>query len=300
MKKLLHYIGSFLCLLSIWFLYQKIMPSFSLVMVALPLDLKTWLLFSLLCIAYACALNLLGLAWAKQLRFNGQDAQINQKISIYAQSQIAKYIPGNVFQYIGRSALASQYILDATVVLKSSLYEIISLVLSVLMIIALASQLPFEHILSQVIADYPQANILLFIISLIVIILGLVFIFNIQIKAFLAGYFYPYIVLALLFHLASASIFLALWGGVLKQPLSMETAYMLVFGYLVSWVLGFVTPGAPGGIGVREALFIVLVSNPVIESQVLLLVILSRVVTTLGDLLFFAEGLLIKKLKKNE
>lgn len=298
MKKLLHYIGVFLCLLSIWFVYQKLMPSLALVMAALPLELKALLLFSLLCIAYACALNLLALAWGKQLRFSGQDAQIKDKISIYAQSQIAKYIPGNIFQYVGRSALASQYHLDATVILKSSLYEIISLVLSVLLIIALASQLPFAPILSQLIADYPLPNAML-LISLMVIALGVIFIFYNKIKAFLAGYFYPYLWLALLFHLASASIFLALWVGVLQQPLSMQTAYMLVVGYLVSWVLGFVTPGAPGGIGVREAVFIVLVSNPLIESQVLLLVILSRVVTTLGDLLFFAEGLLIQKLKRN-
>lgn len=298
MKKLLHYIGVFLCLLSIWFVYQKLMPSLALVMAALPLDLKAWLLFSSLCIAYACALNLLALAWGKQLRFSGQYAHMKDKISIYAQSQIAKYIPGNIFQYVGRSALASQYHLDATVILKSSLYEIISLVLSVLLIIALASQLPFAPILSQLIADYPLPNAML-LISLMVIALGVIFIFYKKIKAFLAGYFYPYLWLALLFHLASASIFLALWVGVLQQPLSMQTAYMLVVGYLVSWVLGFVTPGAPGGIGVREAVFIVLVSNPLIESQVLLLVILSRVVTTLGDLLFFAEGLLIHKLKRN-
>lgn len=297
MKKLLHYTGVFLCLLSLCFLYSRLLPNLELVTETIPTCFKPWFTFILLSICYAAALNLLAFGWGKQLRFNGQNAKMQDKMSIYAQSQIAKYIPGNVFQYVGRNLLATQYRLDAAVVLKSSLYEIISLVLSALLIIVVASQWPFAPILSRFISDYPQANRML-VISLLLIGFSVLFIFSHRIKAFLAGYFYPYFWLALMFHLVSVSIFLALWVGVMQQPLSIQTGFLLVFGYLISWVLGFVTPGAPGGVGVREAVFIVLVSHPHIESQVLLLVILSRVLTTLGDILFFIEGLAIYKWRK--
>ncbi len=47
-------------------------------------------------------------------------------------------------------------------------------------------------------------------------------------------------------------------------------------------------PGSPGGLGVREAMFIFLLSQQYSLSEVALLPIIFRVLNILGDVLFFS------------
>ena len=46
-------------------------------------------------------------------------------------------------------------------------------------------------------------------------------------------------------------------------------------------------PGAPGGLGIREAALVALLGATVGESTVLLAAVMFRMITTLGDSLFF-------------
>lgn len=64
---------------------------------------------------------------------------------------------------------------------------------------------------------------------------------------------------------------------------------ILIFigAYAASWIIGFVTPGSPGGIGVREALLILILQMYISESQAVTLALVFRIITTLGDILFF-------------
>ena len=50
---------------------------------------------------------------------------------------------------------------------------------------------------------------------------------------------------------------------------------------------GFVTVGAPAGIGVREAAIILALSGTMGEPTAITVALLFRVLTTLGDVLFF-------------
>jgi len=45
-------------------------------------------------------------------------------------------------------------------------------------------------------------------------------------------------------------------------------------------------PGAPAGVGVRELVLLFLLKNVVAEAELLLAVVLGRLVTVMGDLLF--------------
>ena len=52
------------------------------------------------------------------------------------------------------------------------------------------------------------------------------------------------------------------------------------------------TPGAPGGLGVREAVLVTLLTGAVLgPSESLLVAVLLRAVTIAGDLLFFLTSL---------
>ena len=56
----------------------------------------------------------------------------------------------------------------------------------------------------------------------------------------------------------------------------------------LAWVAGYAVPGAPAGLGVREAVLLAGLSLMVGEAHAVVVVLLLRVVTTLGDGLLFA------------
>lgn len=65
----------------------------------------------------------------------------------------------------------------------------------------------------------------------------------------------------------------------------MEPAYRL-FCYRLARRFSY--SGAPAGLGVREAVLLVLLGTTAHQETLLLAVLLSRIITVFGDLLFFA------------
>jgi uncharacterized membrane protein YbhN (UPF0104 family) len=59
-------------------------------------------------------------------------------------------------------------------------------------------------------------------------------------------------------------------------------------GFSLAWVVGFVVPGAPGGIGVREAVFVSLFAPTLGAGIAANLAIALRLITTLSDVVTFA------------
>jgi len=56
--------------------------------------------------AYTLSAFLLSVAWLVLLRCSGESgAPVRPSMSIYARTQLAKYIPGNVFHFIGRHVM---------------------------------------------------------------------------------------------------------------------------------------------------------------------------------------------------
>jgi uncharacterized membrane protein YbhN (UPF0104 family) len=60
--------------------------------------------------------------------------------------------------------------------------------------------------------------------------------------------------------------------------------------YTLAWVAGYVVVFAPGGLGVREAVFVWLLSGSVGQSAALSVAVASRVVTLLADVLMGTTG----------
>jgi glycosyltransferase 2 family protein len=70
---------------------------------------------------------------------------------------------------------------------------------------------------------------------------------------------------------------------------------MLGGSYILAWLVGLVTPGAPAGMGVRELVLLFLLSDQLSETVLLLAVILGRMVTVTGDLFFFILIVFIRR-----
>jgi hypothetical protein len=69
---------------------------------------------------------------------------------------------------------------------------------------------------------------------------------------------------------------------------------MLKFGsiYAIAWTLGLVTPGSPGGIGVRDAVLVAQLSPLIGASHALTLSLGLRAAAVLGDVLFYLTSFL--------
>jgi hypothetical protein len=68
---------------------------------------------------------------------------------------------------------------------------------------------------------------------------------------------------------------------------------------VVSWLIGFVTPGAPAGIGLRELSFFALLAGAYPDQVVILAAAAARIVTMAGDGIACLIGLAMKRHDKD-
>ena len=65
---------------------------------------------------------------------------------------------------------------------------------------------------------------------------------------------------------------------------------VVVGAFGLAWIAGFLIPGAPAGLGVREALFVALIAPEVGAGAALACAILHRLVTAIADLVVALGG----------
>lgn len=93
--------------------------------------------------------------------------------------------------------------------------------------------------------------------------------------------------LYLLFFILTSIVFVIIARQVSGQAIHWTSTGPIVVLFSVAWVIGFITPGAPGGIGVREALLLFLLTPVIGEEVSLRTAFWFRGVTILGDGFFF-------------
>jgi hypothetical protein len=61
--------------------------------------------------------------------------------------------------------------------------------------------------------------------------------------------------------------------------------------FSLAWAIGFVTPGAPAGLGVREGAMMFMLSGMAPEDATLLLITAARIATLAADAVWFTVGI---------
>ena len=98
----------------------------------------------------------------------------------------------------------------------------------------------------------------------------------------------------LLLQAISGGIFVILLDVIARESQFSPQIWLLIGGsYIIAWLVGLVTPGAPAGAGVRELILLLLLKSIVKEADLLVAVALGRIITVLGDVLFFMMAFLI-------
>jgi uncharacterized membrane protein YbhN (UPF0104 family) len=273
LRRALHWGGSGLALIGVVFV------GFRLHSYWLDLDLSrvtplAWSFIAVLSVIYGAANLLLALAWWHLLRQLGASATRLGSTRIYGMSQLAKYVPGNIFHLAGRQALGMAAGISAGVLAKSTIWELGS--------IAVAGALFGWMILPLLSPGFPEAASVILMLGSAVLIGGLLR----QVAGRQPAWSFIW---QMLFLLVSGAVFVALLE-LIADGERLGVRYWLTIGsaYIVAWLVGLVTPGAPAGVGVREMILLLLLKGLVAEMDLLMAVLLGRVVTVVGDLLFFA------------
>jgi len=201
----------------------------------------------------------------------------------YAKSDISKYLPGNVFHLLSRQTFASKIGVTQVEMAKVSLYHTIALIVSTII----------SSTLFIIFIDNLDNNIkILMGLSSLGVILGFYFIFPLikkEIKIL------TIILLTISIALQGVMLSLIIYWQV--DSLDTSEFFKIASIYIISWLIGFVTPGASGGLGVREGAFLAIsnfinlnISNDIILFSILLV----RLINILVDILMFLSTFLIK------
>jgi len=214
-------------------------------------------------------------------------------IKIYLRTNIAKYLPGNVWHFYGRIKAAIDAGVSPGTATLSVLLEQLLMAASGLLV-ALISALPIQ-------AGLPDPFRWLGFVGLAAVLLGVhPWILNpliqwaSRLKAKAKGFatvdtstfrMKRYPLLPLLGEMGFLSLrgigFLFTWQAV--QEVNPSQIFLLLGAFSLAWLLGLVVPGAPGGIGVFEASAIALLDRSFSPGLILSAVALYRLVSILAE-----------------
>lgn len=229
---------------------------------------------------------------------------------VYTKSNLLKYLPGNVFQYVGRNQLASKMNISHIQVAAATVLDV---AVNVLAGIILASiYLLKNNLLSDFFTDLPIALALGLCLLFILFITLLFYIFRNKIQPLLKKYRYLFtkstikgLFICLAYYivtmLVQSLLFIAVLVYVVGVSLDLNLFLSLFSAYTFSWLVGFVTPGAPAGIGIREAVMAGATGGLINEGTITFAMVIFRVLTTLADgiafLLVFGYSKFVSKKK---
>lgn len=237
------------------------------------------LVLALLTASYVLGNSLLAMAWNQLLGHYGVYESPNWVFKTYFVSQIAKYVPGNIFHLGSRQVFGVARGLPGVTVAKTQVWELLLLACSG----AIASLMLTLLALGKV----TQTGWIL-ITMITALVCSYLIIRSVLGRKIAWSWLYYSLYLAF-----SSVSFLIIFHGFANVELSFLASLFICTAFIVAWFVGFAMPGSPAGLGVREVTLLTLLSDYAAEPLLMLVILVSRFVSAAGDLLSFFVGSLI-------
>ena len=300
-SKITERIGSVMALMSLGFIFV----AFARNCQEIPPLIWSWLLFTsvlLSVMASGVSVLLMSYVWWTLLNKVDVELSVSKSFVICWKAQILKYLPGNVFHLVGRSSLAVREGIPLGIVISSMTLETI-LTVATTALVSLPLAWTRWHDISQLINVWDWWK------TLLACLIGTLIVFFISrfLRACLqstgvsllrmsarATYIkaVPSIVLATLVT-GSTFYFFAVSAWPEMTGISVQTC---ICGLALAWVIGFLTPGAPGGIGIRELVFLTLFAGSIGDGMAAALAISFRLLSVVGDIFTFLSALVAERI----
>jgi uncharacterized membrane protein YbhN (UPF0104 family) len=261
-----------------------------------------WVTIFLGAITYAIALQLVALAWYLLIRsVDGGSIPPLQALAIFARTQIYKYLPTNVLHMVGRFVIAGRAGASKSALAYAQAGELALLAFTAATMAAIFA-LPFVMQVSSAhgIGPHPvfAAYLLVGICTLVAApIMARGFGVGLPIGHTMMGLVAAFACYALFF-IVNGFLVVALTASLIGQA---DDWWTLIGIAAAGWLLGFVVPGAPGGLGVREAVVIAgLTAAGIPLSSATAIALGHRLITLAGDSsLALVELILSGRLHRN-
>ncbi|MFN3133199.1 lysylphosphatidylglycerol synthase domain-containing protein [Roseibium sp.] len=283
--------GRILLVVSIAFIAWELSHHWTAISLWQPTS-STLLWLTALAVAYAVSLWLLVEGWHQIITVFAPEERIRTYPS-FAITQIAKYLPGNIAHLIGRGLYLKGGKISASQIVKATIAEMAVIPLGALVWILLAGSAGTRALEALNIPDFAwpiMAVVLATVLAALALYCTQYHTLNgPQLRRLIFA-----ALLSVLFMLALGLIYAAIFGLVGVGP----TSDLLVVA-IAAWLAGFLTPGAPGGIGIREATLLLLLGHLELDSSVLLSAALFRIITVSGDFLLFTASWIVYRKQRS-
>lgn len=298
---LIKWLGGLLVLLSLGFIAQQLS---SLDLQKIPSE--DWFLYTGIGIVGSIIYGILSfsqsLTWYQLLRWSGEKNS-HSKIchGIYGRAQLAKYLPGNIFSIAGRHILGRQAGFKDSALAWAAVLEILGMLfisallffIGTIFLVDLTGFITLPIVLGAVILPFLLPLALKFAFQHIPKLKP----FNLPPKT-LSSYLQLYLLFFIYipFFLAGAGI---LWCLIYASTEGLPPSFLAIVAISAgAWFVGYITPGASGGIGVRDSLLI-LALKPIVGDAIIISAVVFRFSTIVGDVVYFLLASLIPiKLEK--
>jgi len=277
-KKWLNWFGSGLAIIGCIFVGYNIYE-YSEQIEFYAIGTSVWLAVIFLTIFYGAAGLLLARAWQKLLFYLDANPPFSLAAHIYGVSQLAKYVPGNIFHLFGRQAIGVANGLSGLALVKSTVWELSSLISLGFLLGILTLPLVFSEL-----SSFSTVMVLVLLVG------GILWL----IKYFYSNSLSNAILYYAIFLFNSGLIFYLILTLIAPQGAIPLNLLLPVAGaYIIAWLAGLLTPGAPAGIGVRELVLLTLLQQYVGKSDLLLAILFGRIITVGGDFIFYLVAVVL-------
>lgn len=288
--KSVKYLGTALAVVAFLFVFKSLFQDLDSIL-AIRIDFSLGFAILAGVLANMASIVLGSIVWQRILGELGAPLSRDQSFVIFGQSQIGKYLPGNVFHYVGRAGLAVRAGINVTLVVTSMSWEVLSIVLTATLLSIPVLFLHGPAITESLPERLPMAVAL---IGGLILVSTVAYLFARKGRKIRSLILAPASYRTLVFILfIQALMFFALGWSLWLLFAAMgpaEASYALwycICAFALAWVVGFLTPGSPGGIGIREAAFLFLFGGVNASGVVAAIVLIGRVQSVLADVLTF-------------
>ena len=302
-KKPIKYIGNIVTILAIVFII-RVMLSFD-IDTSIIKNKSLFITSSIFGIFIMCStVYLIAYGWKIILTvLSNHTVNYSDASFVYTKANMGKYLPGNVMHYVERNLFAGNLGLNQKTVLLSTVIEIIGQV-SVCLLAGVI--LERKRIIAISLEILQTQYIIIFAVLLCILLAGII-IFRDKIKKILSDIsitalikaFIRVIPIYLTFVLLGSLVLVVIFTSTTNGDMSHNTILSIVAAYTTAWVLGFIVPGSPGGIGVREFVLLFLLRDLFPEPVILTCILVHRMISVLGDVFAYLISILRNKLRSS-
>lgn len=305
MKKFINILGIVLVILSLIFVFRRVgalnmdfsrllTPSNVALLSAMPFLSVMTIFFSSYC--WRLVLSL----------FTYKRIPVGNTFAAYAKSNVMKYLPGNVGHYVGRQIFGSQIGINQFYLGTASALELGYSALSMILFTLLISARTVVEELHTRFGEHAILWIGALVGGGVAVLVAVAILFhkNRYIKLLLellkTPRFWLIMTMSTLVTWLVSIVYVMEYIAILGQyeSFGFRTMGTIIAANFISIFIGYITPGAPGGIGVREAVMLALLSSNFPAEHILFASIVQRLISIVGDVitvpisLLFADQLL--------